>query len=270
MTNMMCRFDGDRDEILVAYVYGEIEPAERAAFDAHLTACAPCRVEVAELRGVRAQLGRWAPPEPARVFAHDSAARAGTSASVWTRLGDVPAWAQVAAALLFLGAAAGLANLDVRHDREGWSVRTGWLRSRVAASDAQSVAQDVSAARPAPWRADLAALERQLRTEFHAAAVPSGGAAQTASARSAVTTPAAANDADLLRRVRALVDERDRKQQRELALRVGEVIRDVNAQRQVDLVKIDRSLGLIQNNTGVEAMRQRELLNYLVRVSQKQ
>ena len=65
MTNMMCGFDGDHDEILVAYVYDEIGAAERAAFDAHLTACAPCRVEVAELRGVRAQLGRWAPPEPA-------------------------------------------------------------------------------------------------------------------------------------------------------------------------------------------------------------
>ena len=36
------------------------------------------------------------------------------------------------------------------------------------------------------------------------------------------------------------------------------------------LVKIDHSLGLIQNNTGVEAMKQRELLNYLVRVSQRQ
>jgi hypothetical protein len=35
-------------------------------------------------------------------------------------------------------------------------------------------------------------------------------------------------------------------------------------------MKIDRSLGVLQNNTGVEVMKQRELLNYLVRVSQKQ
>ena len=271
MTNMMCRFDGDRDEILVAYVYDEIEPAQRAAFDAHLTACAPCRREVTELRGVRAQLESWAPPEPAHVFAGDSASRAGARASVWTRLGDVPAWAQVAAALLFLGAAAGLANLDVRHDREGWSVRTGWLKAPAeVAAVAPGGAQDSSPARSAPWRADLAALERQLRTEFRTAAASSGGAVQTASERSAPATPATVNDAELLRRVRALVDERDRKQQRELALRVAEVIRDVNAQRQADLGKIDRSLGLIQNNTGVEVMKQRELLNYLVRVSQKQ
>ena len=272
MTNMKCRYDGDRDEILVAYVYDDIGPAERAAFDAHLAACGPCRAELTELRGVRAQLGQWAPPELARVFTHDSAPRARALANMWTRLGDVPAWAQVAAALLCVGVAAGLAaglaNLDVRYDRGGLSVRTGWSRSAAAPGGAQ----DVSAAHTdaAPWRADLAALERQLRTEFRSAAASPSGATQAAAARSAPTAPAAINDAELLRRVRALVDENDRKQQRELALRVAEVVRDVNAQRQADLVKIDRSLGLIQNNTGVEVMKQRELLNYLVRVSQKQ
>jgi len=41
-------------------------------------------------------------------------------------------------------------------------------------------------------------------------------------------------------------------------------------QRQADLVKIDRSLGLIQRNTGVEAMRTQQQLNTLAqRVSQQ-
>ena len=35
-----------------------------------------------------------------------------------------------------------------------------------------------------------------------------------------------------------LVEESERKQQRELALRVAQVIREVNAQREADLVKI--------------------------------
>ena len=70
--------------------------------------------------------------------------------------------------------------------------------------------------------------------------------------------------------MRALIDESERRQQRELALRVAEVMRDLDTQRRADLVKIDRSLGVVQNNTGVEVMKQRELLNYLVRVSQKQ
>ena len=62
-----------------------------------------------------------------------------------------------------------------------------------------------------------------------------------------------------MRRVRALVDESEKRQQRELALRVAEVLRDVNAQRQADLVKIDRSLGAVQNNLGVEVMKQRQI-----------
>ena len=45
-----------------------------------------------------------------------------------------------------------------------------------------------------------------------------------------------------MRRVRALLEESEKRQQRELALRVAEVLRDVNAQRQADLMKIDRSL----------------------------
>ena len=45
-------------------------------------------------------------------------------------------------------------------------------------------------------------------------------------------------------------------------------MRDVDTQRRADLLKIDRSLGLIQNTAGVEVLKQRELLNYLVRASQ--
>ena len=270
MTDMICGYGGDRDEILVAYVYGDIEPDQRAAFDAHLTKCVHCRNELTELRGVRVKLEQWAPPEPLRALTPRAAPQASPRARVWTTLAEMPAWAQVAAALVFLGVAAGLANFDVRYDREGLTVRTGWLGSAVAPDAAQGVAQDSNPAyTSAAWRADLAALERQLRREFR----PSGAPGVTVQPASAQTGSAAANgarDGEMLRRVRALVEESERKQQRELALRVAQVIRDVNAQREADLVKIDRSLGLIQNNTGVEAMKQRELLNYLVRVSQRQ
>ena len=74
-----------------------------------------------------------------------------------------------------------------------------------------------------------------------------------------------------LRRVRAVVDESERRQQRELALRLAEAIREVNAQRQADLVRIDRNIGAMQNNTGREMLRQRnEMLNYVsVRTAQQ-
>ena len=80
------------------------------------------------------------------------------------------------------------------------------------------------------------------------------------------TTP----DADVLRRVRALVDESEKRQQRELALRVAEVMRDVNAQRRTDLVNIDRMLGFVQDKVGVEVMKDRQRLDLLYRASQRQ
>jgi hypothetical protein len=255
MSDTSCGYVGNRDEALVAYLYDDIDPAEREAFDAHLGVCARCRVDLDALRGVRGELGRWEAPVPALV-----ASRAPDVPRAWWR--QVPAWARVAAALLVLGASAAVANLDVRYDRTGLTIRTGWSHRAAVAPAAVSA----PAMADAPWRADLAAFEQRLRTEFHAESV--GAAMAPAVARPASSADAA--DAALLRRVRALIDDSERRQQRELALRIAQVVRDVDAQRQADLVRIDRSLGEMQSNTGVEVLRQRELLNYLVRVSQKQ
>src|SRR5262245_4578756 len=116
MTHTRCDYAGDRDEALVAYLYDDIDPGVRAAFDAHVAACAICREELSAFTGVRARLGRWQPPEHESVVGRlPLEAVAGSqlaAGSRWWR--EVPAWAQVAAALLFLGVAAGLANLDAR------------------------------------------------------------------------------------------------------------------------------------------------------------
>jgi hypothetical protein len=104
----------------------------------------------------------------------------------------------------------------------------------------------------------LSALEQRLRSEFRA--VPPR----------AVPATSSISDVELQRRVRSILDESERRQERELALRVAEVMKDVNAQRQADLVKIDRSLGFIQSSTYGEQMKQREVVNYLLKVSQKQ
>ena len=47
-----------------AYVCDAIEPAERVAFEAHLSECADCATEVAELREVTAIMGMAAAEEP--------------------------------------------------------------------------------------------------------------------------------------------------------------------------------------------------------------
>jgi hypothetical protein len=259
MTEHFCTYAGKRDEVLVAYLYGELGDDERAAFDRHVAACAPCRVELTALRGVRSELARWTPPESATQVPF-TLAPAHPQKSIGAVIREIPAWAQVMAATLILGAAAGLANLDVRYNADGLSVRTGWRQS---ASDETARASVGPAATPsvssstAPWRSDLAALEQQLRTDLQVH--PATASPSTAS-----------NDDAVLRRVRQLIEDSERRQQSELALRVAEVTRDMQSQRQADLVKIDRTLGLIQNSSRIEVMRTQRQVNSLAQqVSQR-
>lgn len=266
----MCGFPGNRDEALIAYLYDDGDAASRGAFEAHLPTCGVCRDELDALKGVRARLGRWAPPEPKIIVGTPHSAI--RNPRWWS---NVPAWAQVAAALLFLGVSAGIANLDVRYDGGGLTIHTGWMspKSQVASRKSSEVASPKSPEVTSPvanassvTREDLVALERQLRSEFRAAQA----SMRTAAAADASPARTASNDADVLRRVRALLDESEKRQQRELALRVGQLLQDVNAQRQADLVRIDRSLGLVQNSLGAEVLKQRQSLNLLYRASLRQ
>jgi hypothetical protein len=268
MTDISCTYGEGRDEAIIALLYDETDgsPAERSAFEAHVETCARCRAEIAALRGVRTQLTRWSPPEPINLQVG-----IGNSQSAWWR--QIPAWAQVAAALLFLGASAGIANLDVRYDQNGLSVKTGWSdRSGGSSRSGGSGRSEVVQVDPAnaPWKADLTALESQLKKEIRATQAPAAGS--PALVRT-VSAGSSASDADVTRRVRALVEESEKRQQRELALRIAELLRDVNAQRQADLVKIDRTLGVVQNNVGIEVMKNRQQINQmdlLYRASQRQ
>jgi hypothetical protein len=269
MTDINCSYAGNRDEMLVAHLYDDYSDsgaAERAAFDAHLLTCARCSADLAALGGVRQQLARWNPPEPNLQSTINPQPALRPAQGVlrpskdairnpqWWR--QLPLWAQVAAAMLFLGVSAGMANLDVRYDSGGLSVRTGWMspqtvgRPTLPAPAAAVGLQNTANA--TPWRDDLAALERQLRSEIRVQPP-------------AIQTRTVSDDA----RTRALIDESEKRQKRELALRVAEVLNDVTAQRQADLVNIDRNLGLIRNNTLSVDQQQRDLRNYVLRVSQQ-
>jgi len=263
MTESVCTYSGNRDEALVTFLYDDTwSGSERATFGAHLATCAACREELDGMRGVRAELARWNPPEPnfAITFSNNPNNQPShVSNPYWWR--SVPVWAQVAAALLFLGVSAGIANLDVRYDSQGLSIRTGWSQPRTAAASPAASGVNVassSAGATAPWKADLDALQQQLTTEMRTRTA-------AASAQSTAVRPA---DADLVRRVRALIDESEKRQQRELALRVAEVLRDVNVQRQADLAKVNRALGAVENNLGVEVLKTRQQVNLMYRASQ--
>src|SRR5262249_62393959 len=111
---------------------------------------------------------------------------------------------------------------------------------------------------PAAWSADMAALEARLRD-----------ALDQRPATSPVAT-SSAGDEVLMRRVRQMVQESEKRQESELALRMAEAVRELQVQRQADLVKIDRTLGLNQYRTGIEVMRnQRQMNNLAQQVSQR-
>jgi hypothetical protein len=266
---MRAQFHCDDKEQLISYLYEEGGHEERAAVEAHLRTCADCRGEVSALRGVRADLGRWQPPEAdftVRIVRDTPA-----TPRAWWRM---PVWATSAVAaglVLAIGAAA--ANLEVQVGNGALIVRTGWSKPTATSSarvQQASVAQ--SPARPplvsagmsaAEVQKALVALETKLRTDF----------SKLPSQTSGVQRVATGNDVDrgaLLSQVRSLVDESERRQQRELALRLAQVVQDFDAQRRTDLVRIEQGFGQIESLTGQEAARQREITNYLVRASQRQ
>jgi hypothetical protein len=259
LNDSLCPLGDRREQLLVAYLYDDGEPRDRDAFVSHLAACPVCVAEVDTLSHVRADLATWAPPEQA-VGVGGEAPRSGPrlaapgpiAAPAPAAVRSLPAWLQVAAAVVFFAAALGAANLDVSYSNGSVSVRTGWLHERTQAAPATQAADS---APDAPWRSELAALEQQLRAEM---------------TRPASTEPADTDADAILSRARALVVESEKRQQRELALRVAEVAREAQLLRQADLVRIDRSLGLIQSRTGVEVMRTQRQLNSLAqRVSQR-
>lgn len=255
----------DNKALLIAYLYGEITPEERRVFEEHLAACVACTDEVQALGDVRTQLADWQAPEIELGFrvTRDPVLRPRR----WWQA-TMPVWAQAAAAVLVLSAGAALANLQIDYGSNGLRVRTGWHENTVAAAAAVTTVPTRAAA-PAPG-IDLAAVralvgesEQRLRAELVADRARTAPAAVAASSRDGVTSEA------MLRQVRALLDDSERRQEHQLALRLAQTIRDVDTQRRADLVRIEQTMGTLEGVTGQEAASLREQMNYLVRVSQR-
>ena len=277
-------------ELLVGYLYDDLPDGDRARFETHLRACAACRNEVKAMRSVRADLAAWAPPEPDFGFrvvrgGRDAAERDVMRPAVapppsW-RAWWTPAAGLAAAAVLVLAAASSLAHVEVHRGPDGITVRTGWptaapAQSAQAFGDARPnvqgamvpVSAGAAGAAPAPQRgqvdpAFLAAIERRL------------DALETASSRgsgvlNASTMSARAADAEIIKRVRELLAESEIRQQGELALRIAQVIRDVDAQRVADLTRIQQGLGRIDATVTAEAARHSDLTNFILTNSARQ
>jgi anti-sigma factor RsiW len=256
------------DGALAAYLYNECEPGERKAIEAHLALCATCANEVAALQSTRAQLAEWTPPAAELGFRivqensvqEDRASKKSRAGVAWWQQ-PLPAWAQMAAAALVFATGAALGAL--------WQP-AGAPRSPVVAS-APVAAPDTDLARERGTVStrDLAALEQRLSREMIAIRQTADAARVTTRAQDGPSPRAGGADAELLQRVRDLIAESEQRQQRELAFRLAQVVRDVDSQRRVDLARIERSVGQMEGATGAELADQRRAIN-LMRVSQRQ
>jgi hypothetical protein len=249
-------------EALVGYIYDELGDTERAAFEDHLAACHACREEVAGLRATRAHLAKWAPPEPDFGFPRFRVVRDDGAPAAARRFRVSPAWGLAAAAVLLLAVASAIANLEIRYGSEGLVVRTGWARTPPAAPAPVSPEITPVSASDTSKVDLLEKLEQRVRT---LEAAPSS---RLAASSQVVSRPGQISDQELLRQVRTIINQSEARQQRELALRVAQVVREFDAQRQTDLVRVQQGLQQMQGMTDAELIRHRDTLNYLVRVAQ--
>jgi hypothetical protein len=245
---------------LTSYLYDECEPAERCAIEAHLAICTTCAEEVEALRATRARLASWAPPTGALGFrivasspkpaSEPDPAPVLTSPRWWQR--PLPAWAQAAAAVLIFTSGA-LMGVGVTRP----SVPPDSASTIVSERPTDAIPMRTAGVSPA----DLAALEDRLRSEFVKARQADGHLRPVR---------AAVSEEQLMQQVRELVAESEQRQQRELAFRTAQVVRDLDSQRQVDLARIERTMGQMEGAAGVEVRQQRQMLNYLIRAAQRQ
>lgn len=139
-------------EVLVGYLYDEIEPEPRAEVEAHLATCASCRAELEELSATGRVLRRWAEESagPGLVFAEEPAGPGRRS---------LPGWLRSGRGLGLAGAAVAIALLLALGDFEG-QYRDGRLSLSLQVGGADSTAAADPLERPATV-GDLLELQQQ-------------------------------------------------------------------------------------------------------------
>jgi hypothetical protein len=241
-------------EGLIAFVYGESDPAERDAVAAHVAGCPSCAEEIESLRSTRTMLAAWTPPETSLGFritqASDLPETPVLRPAVWWRQ-PLPAWAQAAAAVLIF--AAGMTAGGVRQQPSTTvAVQTAPPSTQTSVPAA---AQSVSAA-PVVSRDDLVRLEQRLR------------AMETARSQAAARPVAVSVDeAALMGRFEAMIAASEQRQRTESASLVEQVALNISAQRQFDLQQIERRIGQMYSTTDATLRQHNTAISSLVRAS---
>jgi hypothetical protein len=235
----------DNHEALLDYLYEEGDPAERMNVARHLQECAPCSVAVLEMQSVRGLLSEWTPPPATLGFKLVQAdAPPVVAARRW------PIWTQAAAALFLFAAGMGASQLRFEVGNGALIVRAGSVQSAPAETAVVHSGTDVLLPPAFVNASNMAAASGMATAPGNRTVLPGSSADE------------------MLQRVKALIDQSESRQQRELALRLSDVVHDFDTQRQADMQRVDQNFGQLEGQTGTEVARQRELLNSLVKVSQ--
>lgn len=129
-------------EALVGFLYEECETDERAAIAAHLAICSACAAEAGALSVTRQQLSAWTPPDARLDFRLTDTPTSAPRVRWWSN--PLPAWAQLAAALLIFAVGTGLGLTLTRNP--------AWAAVTSGASDATAID-----------RLEVARLEQRVR-----------------------------------------------------------------------------------------------------------
>ena len=88
---------------LIGFLYNDCEPDERARIAAHVAVCAACAEELESLSMTREQLSAWTPPEVRLGFRMSQEPTGNVRTTAWWSR-PLPAWAQLAAAVVIFAA----------------------------------------------------------------------------------------------------------------------------------------------------------------------
>jgi len=196
-------------EALIAYLYDECEPPERESIAAHVELCALCAEEIQSLRDTRAHLGAWSPPsvalgfqivrteadQPGKVLRPSALAGRSSQSEGWWRQ-PLPAWAQVAAAVVIFAAGMGVgAGVVLSVERPATATQGAGVLARFAGGT--PVSRDEFARLDARIRSVETAQSQAVPVQLERTAAP------------------AIDEGALFARVNALVDERVEQSQRQ-------------------------------------------------------
>lgn len=242
----------DNHDALVDYLYEEGDPAARLKIARHLQTCATCSVAVLEFQTVRGMLSEWRPPASQlgfRIVQDQPSQSPAPSRAWWVPSSRLGVWAQAAAAVLLFAAGVAVSQLNINYADGALTVGTPSTESNAPAIRNASIE-----------------LTPEVGSEPGGSQAVVSGLSQTPPA-SATNT----NNTDikqLLQRVRSMIEQSEVRQQRELALRLSQVAREVDTQHKADLMRIQQNLGRFEMQTGAQIdQQQQQIMDYLVRTS---